>query len=84
MKLLYSLAALLLAAACTGHADNKNLNDMQTADRHTAQTDSICLAGGCFWGTQHFLKQIDGVISTETGYANIRVPDPTYREVCTG
>ena len=84
MKLLYSLAALLLTAACTGHADNKNLNDMQTADRHTAQTDSICLAGGCFWGTQHFLKQIDGVISTETGYANSRVPDPTYREVCTG
>ena len=29
----------------------------------------IYLAGGCFWGTEHYLKQIRGVIATETGYA---------------
>lgn len=46
--------------------------------------ETICLAGGCFWGTQHFLKQIDGVVSTEVGYANSVVPSPTYKEVCTG
>ena len=84
MKLLTPLAALMMLAACTGHADNKTHIDMQTADRNTAHTDSICLAGGCFWGTEHFLKQIDGVVSTETGYANSNTPDPTYREVCTG
>ena len=43
----------------------------------------IYLAGGCFWGTQHFLKQINGVISTEVGYANGKVPNPTYQEVYT-
>lgn len=47
-------------------------------------TDTIYFAGGCFWGTEHFLKQIPGVISTEAGYANSRVPDPTYQQVCTG
>ncbi len=30
----------------------------------------IYLAGGCFWGTEHYFKNIDGVIATETGYAN--------------
>jgi len=30
----------------------------------------IYLAGGCFWGTEHFFKQIAGVIATETGFAN--------------
>lgn len=30
----------------------------------------IYLAGGCFWGTEHFLKQISGVKATEVGYAN--------------
>ena len=44
----------------------------------------IYLAGGCFWGTEHFLKQIRGVEKTEVGYANSQVPDPTYKEVCTG
>ena len=29
----------------------------------------IYLAGGCFWGAEHFLKQIEGVEATEVGYA---------------
>lgn len=42
----------------------------------------IYLAGGCFWGTEHFLKQIRGVESTEAGYANGNTPNPTYEEIC--
>ena len=44
----------------------------------------IYLAGGCFWGTEHFLKQIRGVEHTETGYANSTLPHPSYKQVCTG
>lgn len=44
----------------------------------------IYFAGGCFWGTEHFMKQIDGVKSTEVGYANGYTENPTYQEVCTG
>ena len=43
---------------------------------------TICLAGGCFWGVQRFFDQFDGVIRTETGYANGPSSDPTYQEVC--
>lgn len=43
----------------------------------------IYLAGGCFWGTQHFLKQIRGVAATRTGYANGSTVDPTYEQVYT-
>ena len=43
----------------------------------------IYLAGGCFWGTQHYLKQIRGVAATETGYANGNPENPTYEEVYT-
>jgi peptide methionine sulfoxide reductase msrA/msrB len=46
-------------------------------------TKLIYLAGGCFWGTQHFLKQIRGIISTEVGYANGNTENPTYKEVYT-
>ena len=44
----------------------------------------IYLAGGCFWGTEHFLKQIEGVEATQVGYANGNIANPTYRQVCTG
>ena len=44
----------------------------------------IYLAGGCFWGTEHFLKQIRGVESTQAGYANSIVDNPSYEQVCSG
>ena len=43
----------------------------------------IYLAGGCFWGTEHFFKQVQGVLATEVGYANGRTENPTYQDVCT-
>ena len=43
----------------------------------------IYLAGGSFWGTEHYLKQIDGVVDTEVGFANGTTANPTYKEVCT-
>lgn len=43
----------------------------------------IYFAGGCFWGTEHYIKQIRGVISTEVGYANGNTLNPTYEEVYT-
>lgn len=43
----------------------------------------IYLAGGCFWGTQHLIKQLYGVIATETGYANGEGEHPSYEEVYT-
>ena len=44
----------------------------------------IYLAGGCFWGTEHYLKMINGVVFTEVGYANSVVVNPKYEEVCSG
>ena len=44
----------------------------------------IYFAGGCFWGTEHFLKQIRGVESTQVGYANSSVANPSYEQVCSG
>lgn len=43
----------------------------------------IFLAGGCFWGAQHFLKKIEGVTFTQTGFANGNTDAPTYKEVYT-
>ncbi len=44
----------------------------------------IYLAGGCFWGTQKFFDQFDGVVLTETGYANGRGEGVSYQDVIAG
>ena len=44
---------------------------------------TIYLAGGCFWGTEHYLRQFDGVLDTVTGYANGNIPNPSYEQVYT-
>ncbi len=46
-------------------------------------TKEIYLAGGCFWGTEHYFKQIEGVTATEVGFANGHTQNPTYKEVYT-
>ena len=47
------------------------------------KTKDIYLAGGCFWGTEHYFKQIEGVEATEVGFANGHTPNPSYEEVYT-
>lgn len=44
---------------------------------------TIYLAGGCFWGTEHLFKQVQGVVETCVGYANGHTDHPTYQDVCT-
>lgn len=44
---------------------------------------TIFFAGGCFWGTEHYLRQFEGVTETVVGYANGNVQDPAYEQVYT-
>jgi peptide-methionine (S)-S-oxide reductase len=41
-------------------------------------------AGGCFWCTEAVFEQIDGVKGVVSGYIGGEVPNPTYKDVCTG
>lgn len=47
------------------------------------QKKTIYLAGGCFWGAEHFFQQLGGILSTQTGFANGNTENPTYKEVYT-
>ena len=51
--------------------------------RMNINTKEIYLAGGCFWGTEHYFKQLEGVVETEVGFANGHTENPTYKEVYT-
>ncbi|KAF4744550.1 hypothetical protein FOZ62_031900, partial [Perkinsus olseni] len=39
---------------------------------------------GCFWCSENLFVKMDGVFSTQVGYAQGTTPNPTYEEVCSG
>jgi peptide-methionine (S)-S-oxide reductase len=63
------LAALLLLAAPTPGG---------------AQTAKATFAGGCFWCMEPPFDELDGVISTTSGYIAGKTKNPTYEQVSAG
>ena len=49
-----------------------------------AKTSEAIFAGGCFWGIEHYFKEVNGVISVTSGYTGGHTTNPTYKEVCMG
>jgi peptide-methionine (S)-S-oxide reductase len=46
--------------------------------------DTAILGGGCFWCLEGALRQLRGVESVVSGYCGGEVPEPSYRQVCSG
>lgn len=60
-----------------GYADYLPLfNDKEKADAY--------FAGGCFWGMEHYFKQLKGVIGTEVGYIGDSEQKAHYEIISTG
>jgi peptide-methionine (S)-S-oxide reductase len=41
-------------------------------------------AGGCFWCTEIFFKDIEGVEAVQPGYIGGHIDNPTYEMICSG
>lgn len=73
MKRFLSLLTLLLITT---------MNAQETSN--SKNYERALFASGCYWGTEYYMQQAEGVISTTVGYAGGHVPNPSYRQVCTG
>ena len=54
------------------------------ARKQAAARETALLAGGCFWGVEQLLRERDGVLDTEVGYAGGTLESPRYTDVKTG
>jgi len=55
-----------------------------TTSRPASAPAVAVLGGGCFWCLDAAFRDLDGVLSVESGYAGGRDANPTYEAVCTG
>jgi peptide methionine sulfoxide reductase msrA/msrB len=54
------------------------------ANDQVLDTEEAIVAGGCFWGVEHYLRQVPGVLKVESGYTGGRTDEPTYNQICQG
>lgn len=50
----------------------------------SANLETATLGGGCFWCTEAVFERVKGVRAVVSGYAGGTVPNPSYRQVCSG
>jgi len=59
-----------------------NITPNDSLDNQNLQVAT--LGGGCFWCIEAVYQELEGVDTAMSGYAGGIVPNPTYKEVCTG
>lgn len=78
MRTLLLALTLLVATACRAEDTAPSQAPATTA------TATAVFAGGCFWCLEQPFDELDGVLSTTSGYTGGRVANPTYEQVSAG
>jgi peptide-methionine (S)-S-oxide reductase len=81
MKSFLLMIAVTSLMACQSEAQN-NTDNMQMPSN--VKTETAILGAGCFWCVEAVFQDLKGVYKVESGYAGGQVPNPSYKDVCTG
>lgn len=55
-----------------------------SGEERGAKTRTAIFAGGCFWCVEHAFDEVDGVVSTTSGFVGGDVASPSYEQVSAG
>ena len=83
MKSLLCTAAMVAMIGSASAADLDKPIPAATDDAPMTGTQTVVLAGGCFWGQQAVFEHVKGVISVVAGYSGGARNTATYDQVTT-
>jgi peptide-methionine (S)-S-oxide reductase len=85
-RLIPLLVTALIATGCAraGEISKAQLPTPALDSTAPAKTETVVLAGGCFWGMQGVFQHVKGVSSVVSGFSGGKKPDGGYEEVSTG
>lgn len=89
-KVTWAVAAVLAAAVCValvrrdGFAVPEHFPPPPADEAPSGETELATLGSGCFWCTEAVFQQMKGVTGAVSGYSGGHVPNPTYKQICTG
>lgn len=81
--------AALFFSACSSTSTSQGTS-AQEAATSTSTVDKASgnavayYAGGCFWGVEHFMEQMSGVVDVDSGYMGGPSESPSYKDVSSG
>lgn len=68
-------------------ADKKDIDQIPKSNVQNSKKiimETAIIGGGCFWCTEAVFEKIDGVKEVVSGYAGGKIPNPTYKQICSG
>ena len=67
---------------CVNSISMQFISAQELAKQSGSTLKKAYFAGGCFWGVEHLLQQVNGVVSVVSGYMGGDVENPSYEQVC--
>ncbi len=85
--LFFLLISFGLTSSCESQKSNENKPVTKSPDQTIPldmKTEFATFGAGCFWCVEAVFQELKGVFKVESGYMGGALPNPTYRDVCTG
>ena len=84
-NLLILFSFVLTSFGCIANKKETDKNSkIQVTDNKKTNLETAIIGGGCFWCTEAVFEKIYGVKEVISGYAGGKIPNPTYKQICTG
>ncbi len=91
MRTRHGLAMLAILLGLAGVGRTGAESGMQTGDPVSAAapdaaplTEQVSFGLGCFWCAEAIFQRMDGVVAVVSGYQGGDLPNPSYKQVCSG